>query len=99
LEHLCDLLFEVSNEDRLGILYRLEEEAMNVTGLARALGGGDLNGLAGGLRHPFLGYYAVAVPFASLQVELADLGHVSRPQVEGGGCDGDVGGISRTRMW
>ena len=38
MEHLCDLLFEVSNEDRLGILYRLEEEAMNITGLARALG-------------------------------------------------------------
>jgi DNA-binding transcriptional ArsR family regulator len=37
MERLCDLLFEVSNEDRLGILYRLEEEAMNITGLARAL--------------------------------------------------------------
>ncbi len=38
MERLCDLLFELSNEDRLGIIYRLEEEAMNITGLARALG-------------------------------------------------------------
>lgn len=38
MEHLCDLLFEVSNEDRLGILRRLEKEAKNVTGLSRELG-------------------------------------------------------------
>jgi len=38
LEHLCDLLFEVSNEDRLRMLRRLEEGAMNVTGLSRGLG-------------------------------------------------------------
>jgi predicted transcriptional regulator len=38
LENLCGLLFELSNEDRLGIIYELEEEAMNITGLARALG-------------------------------------------------------------
>jgi len=35
LEHLCDLLFEVSNEDRLRILQRLRGEAMNVTSLSR----------------------------------------------------------------
>ncbi|TET73139.1 ArsR family transcriptional regulator [Candidatus Bathyarchaeota archaeon] len=37
-ERLCDLLFEVSNEDRLRILTRLEEGPMNVTGLSRELG-------------------------------------------------------------
>ena len=35
MEHLCDLLFEVSNEDRLRILQRLRGEAMNVTSLSR----------------------------------------------------------------
>lgn len=35
---LCDLLFELSNEDRLRILYQLSKEAMNVTNLSRALG-------------------------------------------------------------
>lgn len=35
LEHLCDLLFEVSNEDRLRILQRLRGEALNVTSLSR----------------------------------------------------------------
>jgi predicted transcriptional regulator len=38
MEHICELLFEVSNDDRLGILSRLEREAMNITGLARDLG-------------------------------------------------------------
>ena len=38
MENLCDLLFEVSNEDRLGILTRLGEGPMNVTGLSRELG-------------------------------------------------------------
>jgi DNA-binding MarR family transcriptional regulator len=37
MEHLCDLLFEVSNEDRLRILTRLEKEAMNITSLSREL--------------------------------------------------------------
>jgi len=37
VENLCDLLFEVSNEDRLRILRRLQEGALNVTGLSRAL--------------------------------------------------------------
>jgi hypothetical protein len=38
LENLCDLLFEVSNEDRLRILLQLDEEALNVTRLSRGLG-------------------------------------------------------------
>ena len=38
MERLCDLLFEVSNEDRLRILIRLGEGPMNVTGLSRELG-------------------------------------------------------------
>jgi predicted transcriptional regulator len=38
MENLCDLLFEVSNEDRLTILRKLSEESMNVTGLAKELG-------------------------------------------------------------
>ena len=37
MENLCDLLFEVSNEDRLAILRKLREESMNVTGLAKEL--------------------------------------------------------------
>ncbi|MDH5792482.1 MAG: DUF1724 domain-containing protein [Candidatus Bathyarchaeota archaeon] len=37
MENLCDLLFEVSNEDRLTILRKLSEESMNVTGLAKEL--------------------------------------------------------------
>lgn len=37
MEALCDLLFELSNEDRLGILTRLHEDATNVTGLAKQL--------------------------------------------------------------
>lgn len=35
---IFDLMFEISNEDRFGILLRLEKGAMNVTGLARELG-------------------------------------------------------------
>ena len=38
MENLCDLLFEVSNKDRLRILLQLDEEAMNVTRLSRELG-------------------------------------------------------------
>ena len=37
LERLCDLLFEVSNEDRLRILLQLEEKAMRVTDISREL--------------------------------------------------------------
>ena len=37
MESLCDLLFEVSNEDRLRILKALLEEPMNLTALARSL--------------------------------------------------------------
>ncbi len=37
MERLCDLYFELSNEDRLEILRKLEEEALNVTGIAREL--------------------------------------------------------------
>jgi predicted transcriptional regulator len=37
LERLCDLYFELSNEDRLQILYVLAEESMNVTNIAREL--------------------------------------------------------------
>ena len=38
MESLCDLLFEVSNEDRLRILLQLEEGGINVTNLSRKLG-------------------------------------------------------------
>ena len=38
MENLCDLLFEVSNKDRLQILLQLDEEAINVSGLSRGLG-------------------------------------------------------------
>jgi predicted transcriptional regulator len=38
MESLCDLLFEMSNEDRLSILQRLDEGASNITGLSKALG-------------------------------------------------------------
>jgi len=38
LERLCDLLFEVSNEDRLRILLQLEEKDMRVTDISRELG-------------------------------------------------------------
>jgi len=38
VERLTDLMFEVSNEDRLRILLRLEEGGMSVTGLSRELG-------------------------------------------------------------
>ena len=34
---LCDLLFEVSNEDRLSILRELQDREMNVTTIARAI--------------------------------------------------------------
>ena len=37
MESLCDLLFEVSNEDRLRILRELHAREMNVTTLARAI--------------------------------------------------------------
>ncbi len=37
LENLCDLLFELSNEDRLRILYQLEKEAMNISDLSKTL--------------------------------------------------------------
>jgi len=37
LERLSDLLFELSNEDRLGIMFRLREGPMRVTPLAREL--------------------------------------------------------------
>lgn len=37
LENLCNLLFELSNEDRLGILHYLRGEPSKVSGLARAL--------------------------------------------------------------
>lgn len=38
MESLYNLLFELSNEDRLGILRRLDEEVMNVTNISGALG-------------------------------------------------------------
>jgi predicted transcriptional regulator len=38
MENLCDILFEVSNEDRLRILKALQEEPRNLTPLARKLG-------------------------------------------------------------
>jgi predicted transcriptional regulator len=37
MEHLCDLLFEVSNEDRLSLLRELQGREMNVTTIARAI--------------------------------------------------------------
>lgn len=37
MENLCNLLFELSNEDRLRILHQLNKEAMNVTNLSRTL--------------------------------------------------------------
>lgn len=37
LEKLCSLLFELSNEDRLNILIRLEEEPMKLTHLSQML--------------------------------------------------------------
>jgi predicted transcriptional regulator len=37
MESLCDLLFELSNSDRSRILYLLNQEAMNVTGISRKL--------------------------------------------------------------
>lgn len=37
MEDLCSLLFELSNEDRLKILRKLEKKSMNVTGLSREL--------------------------------------------------------------
>jgi predicted transcriptional regulator len=37
IERLGDLYFELSNEDRLGILHRLRDTPMNVTRLARSL--------------------------------------------------------------
>ena len=38
LEKLCDLLFEVSNEDRLRILLQLDKEPMRVTSISKELG-------------------------------------------------------------
>jgi len=38
MELLCNLLFEVSNEDRLRILHLLHQQGMNVTQLSKALG-------------------------------------------------------------
>lgn len=37
MEHLCDILFELSNEDRLEILLRLVEEPSNLTNLSKML--------------------------------------------------------------
>ncbi len=37
MENLCKLVFEVSNEDRLTILRKLNEKSMNVTGLAKEM--------------------------------------------------------------
>jgi predicted transcriptional regulator len=37
MESLCDLLFEVSNEDRLSLLRVLQDQEMNVTAIARAI--------------------------------------------------------------
>jgi predicted transcriptional regulator len=37
MERLCDLYFELSNEDRLEILMKLREDSTNVTGIAREL--------------------------------------------------------------
>ena len=38
MKNLCNLLFELSNEDRLRILRQLEKEAMKVTELSKELG-------------------------------------------------------------
>lgn len=38
MERLCDLYFEFSNEDRLSILHKLEDNGMNVTGMTREIG-------------------------------------------------------------
>ena len=38
MKELCRMLFEAYNDGRLAILMRLDEEAMNVTGLSQALG-------------------------------------------------------------
>ena len=37
VEHLCNIFFELSNEDRLEILFKLQEEHMKVTMLSREL--------------------------------------------------------------
>ena len=37
LEDLCDLFFELSNEDRMRILRELQKGSVNITGLSRAL--------------------------------------------------------------
>jgi predicted transcriptional regulator len=37
IENLCDLMFEVSNEDRLRIVRELGRESLNITGLSRRL--------------------------------------------------------------
>jgi len=37
LKYLCNLLFELSNEDRLRILYQVAKEPMNITNLAKLL--------------------------------------------------------------
>lgn len=37
MENLCDLLFEISNEDRLRILHRLNDEKLSVTKLSREI--------------------------------------------------------------
>jgi DNA-binding transcriptional ArsR family regulator len=37
MEDLCNLLFEVSNEDRLRILLQLDKEALNATNLSKEL--------------------------------------------------------------
>ena len=37
MENLRNLFFELSNEDRLKILHRLNKDAMNITGLSKAL--------------------------------------------------------------
>ena len=37
MKRLCNLLFELSNEDRLKIVIQLEEKAMNVTNLAKKI--------------------------------------------------------------
>ncbi len=37
MENLCNLFFELSNEDRLRILHQLNKDATNITGLSKAL--------------------------------------------------------------
>ena len=37
IENLCDLFFEFSNEDRLRMLRRLQQDLMTVTALSREL--------------------------------------------------------------